>query len=229
MPPAPFPAAIPPTPKSPQMFFPVPESERRPARAPHELAMVNLLLFNLLIGIALLAGSMAQPDSLIGRWKWVAVAVPLLISLAIIAFTWMRAAGGSEKSPWFVAAHWKLSASRYKILLAAYVVCAAILSLALFTGTDDAAIEAQIRDLPPAMQEMEWRKLHSQRMGEQVWARLAVVPLILTIMVTIMLESGSIYQAQRGEVPTGLLARFPPPADLEGSESEIPMGGPGGT
>lgn len=194
------------------MFFAVPESERRQARSPHELAMVNLLLFNLLIGVALLAGSMAQPDSLIGTYKWVAVAVPLLISLAVIVFTWLRAARAGGTSRWFVAAHWKLSA---------YVVCAAILSLALFTGSDDAAIEAQIKDLPPAMQEMERRKLHSQHMGEQVWARIAVVPLILTVMVTIMLESGSIYQAQRGEVPDGLVKRFPPPPGLQGSETEI--------
>ncbi|MGE5152978.1 MAG: hypothetical protein ACM3ST_03080 [Bdellovibrio bacteriovorus] len=203
------------------MFFAVPESERRQARSPHELAMVNLLVLNLLIGVALLAGSMAQPDSLIGSYKWVAVAVPLLISAAVIAYTWLRAARAGGTSPWFVAAHWRLSASRYKLLLAAYVVCAAILSLALFTGSDDAAIEAQIKDLPPAMQEMERRKLHSQHMGEQVWARIAVVPLILTVMVTIMLESGSIYQAQRGEVPDGLVKRFPPPPGLQGSETEI--------
>ena len=203
------------------MFFPVPEADRRLAKAPHELAMVNLLVFNLLVGVALLAGSMAQPDSLIGTYKWVAVAVPLLISVAVIAYTWLRAARAGGTSAWFVAAHWKLSASRYKLLLAAYVICAAILSLARVTGTGDAAIEAQIEDLPPAMQAMERRKLHSQHMGEQVWARLAVVPLILTLMVTIMLESGSIYQAQQGEVPDGIVKRFPPPRDLQGSETEI--------
>ena len=203
------------------MFFQVPEADRRLARAPHELAMVNLLLFNLVIGIALLAGSMAQPDSLIGTYKWVAVAVPLLISLAVIAYTWLRAARAGGTSPWFVAAHWRLSASRYRLVLATYAVCAAILSLALFTGTGDVAIEAQIKDLSPAMQEMERRKLHSQHMGEQVWARLAVVPLILTVKVTIMLESGSIYQAQRGEVPDGVSKAFPPPPDLHGSETDI--------
>mgnify|MGYP001090011852 CR=1 FL=1 len=202
------------------MFFPVPEADRRRAKTPHELAMVNLLVLNLLVGVALLAGSMAQPDSLIGTYKWAAVAVPLLISLGVVGHTWLRAVRAGSNLPWFVAAHWKLSASRYKLLLAAYLLFAAILSLALFTGDDDAAIEAQIKDLPPAMQEMERRKLHSQHMGEQVWARIAVVPLILTVMVTIMLESGSIYQAQRGEVPDGVVKRFPPPPDLQGSEIE---------
>ena len=203
------------------MFFRVPENERRAAKSAHELSMINLLLFNLLTGIALLAGSMAQPDSLIGTYKWIAVAVPLAISLIVIGYTFLRAGQVSSSGPWFAAVHWKLSASRYKALGIAYVVCAAILSLALFTGADEAQIEAQVKDLPPAMQEMERRKLHSQHMGEAVWARIAVVPLLLTVMVTIMLESGALYQAQRGEVPDGLLAELPPPAGLESSETEI--------
>jgi hypothetical protein len=34
------------------------------------------------------------------------------------------------------------------------------------------------------------------------------------------LESGSLYQARRGEVPGGVIERFPPPGDLPGAESE---------
>ena len=41
------------------------------------------------------------------------------------------------------------------------------------------------------------------------------------LMVLIMLESGSLYQAGRGEVPDGLSKRFPPPADLPRSETEL--------
>jgi hypothetical protein len=208
------------------MFYPVPESERRRARSPHELAMINLLLFNLLIGIALLAGSMAQPDSLIGIYKWVAVAVPLAISLLVILYTWIRSLRAADRSPWFVAAHWRLAASRYRLLLVAYLVCAAILALALVGRDQSAAIEAQVKDLPPAMQEMERRKLGSQHMGEAVWARIAVVPLLLAVMVTIMLESGSIYQAQRGEVPDRLVDAFPPPPGLDGAATEAEMSAP---
>ena len=203
------------------MYFPVPEPDRRRAKSAHELAMVNLLLFNLLIGIALLAGSMAQPDSMMGTYKWVAVSVPLALSLAIIAFTWLRARQGAASTPWFVAAHWKLAASRYRALLLAYLVCAAILSLALLGGGGDAKrMEEHIKNLPPAMQQMERHKLESQDMRSAVWARIAVVPLLLTVMATIMLESGALYQAQRGELPDSLVKRFPPPRDLQGSDSE---------
>ncbi len=118
------------------MFFAIDATSRRQAKTPHELAMINLAVFNLLIGVALLAGSMAQPDSFIARYKWFAVAAPLAISLALIGFTWWRAARADKRLPWFVAMHWRLSATRYRLLLLAYLVCAAILSIALVGGND---------------------------------------------------------------------------------------------
>ena len=45
-------------------------------------------------------------------------------------------------------------------------------------------------------------------------SRVAAVPVLITVMVCFVLESGSIYQAGRGEVPDGVAKRFPPPQDL---------------
>ncbi len=199
------------------MFYAVDEAQRRRGRAPHELAMINLLLFNLLIGVALLAGSMAAPDSLIARLKWPAVALPLVASLAVMAFTWVRAARAARQGPWFAAAHWRLTAQRWRVLLLAYLVSGVIVSLALFDGDGDTtAFEARIADLPPAIQTMERSKAASQDMGMAIWARIGVVPLLLGVMTLIMLESGALYQAGRGEVQDSLAERFPPPADLAG-------------
>jgi hypothetical protein len=204
------------------MFYAVDESERRLGRAPHELAMVNLLLFNLLIGVALLAGSMAEPDSQIARFKWIGVAVPVLVSLAIIVFTWLRAARAAGHRSWFAAAHWRLSAGRYKVLLIAYVITAAVVSLAFFGGDGDTAeLEARIADLPPAMQAMERNKAASQDMGSAIWARIGVVPLLLTVMALIMLESGALYQAGRGEVPDAVAEGFPSPPELPGYDTPM--------
>lgn len=199
------------------MFFSIDEAARKQAKTPHELAMINLIVFNLMIGVALLAGSMAQPESVIARYKWLAVAAPLTVSLALIGFTWLKAARTAQGQSWFVAAHWRLSARRYRLLLLAYVICAAILSLAFVGGNDQAGIETRIHDLSPAMREMERRKLQSQDMASAVWARIGVVPLLIAVMVSIMLESGSIYQASRGEIPDGLIERFPPPSGQPGA------------
>lgn len=197
------------------MFFAVDEATRARAKTPHELAMLNLLLCNLPIAAALLAGSMASPESAIARWRWVAAAIPLALSLALIALALWRAARPGTR-PWFVAAHWRLSATRYRLVLGGYLLCGALLAVGLFSAPGGEDLSEQVRHLPPAMQEMERRKLESQDMGSAVWARIGVVPLLLGVMVTIMLESGSLYQASRGELPDGLVAAFPPPAGLVG-------------
>ncbi|PVV12608.1 MAG: hypothetical protein B6D82_09400, partial [gamma proteobacterium symbiont of Ctena orbiculata] len=44
--------------------------------------------------------------------------------------------------------------------------------------------------------------------------RVAVVPTLLTVMICFVLESGSIYQAGRGDVPESIVKRMPPPDDL---------------
>ncbi|KAA6187257.1 hypothetical protein F2Q65_01625 [Thiohalocapsa marina] len=199
------------------MFYAIDDQQKRRAKNPHELAMVNLILFNLAAGIALLAGSMAEPDSVLARYKWLAVAVPLVLSMALILFTWWRAARSQREGPWFVAVHWHLAARRYRALLAAYVVSAAVVSLAFVGGHEHKDLEQRIAQLPPAMQAMERQKLESQDMGSAIWARIGVVPLLLTVMALIMLESGALYQAGRGEVPDGLLQRQPPPEGLAGS------------
>jgi hypothetical protein len=207
------------------MFYPIDANERRRAKSPHELAMINLLLFNLLAGIALLAGSMAQPESVLARYKWLAVTSPLFLSLLVMLFTWVRA---RRHDSWFVAAHWRLTAGRWRLLLVAYIVSGAVVSIGAFGSSDQTAAEARLSDLPTAMQQMERRKLASQNMGAAVWARIGVVPLLLTVMALVMLESGALYQAGRGELPDGMAARFPAPAGMAGSEipqDDVSVGG----
>lgn len=178
------------------MFFEVDEPTRRLAKVPHEVAMVNLLLVNLLLLIALLAGSFVQDDSPFADYKLAAVLVPLALSLGIIAVTLAksRTSPGDDQS-WFAIAHWRLAAGHCKILLIAYGIGAALIGTGwlLSLGQQD-----------PRMQELMFIALQ----------RVAIAPILVSIMVLIMLESGALYQAGRGEVPDRLVERFPPPPDL---------------
>ncbi len=54
--------------------------------------------------------------------------------------------------------------------------------------------------------------------------RVAIAPMLIALMVLVMLASGAIYQAQRGEVPDRLVQRFPPPPDLTGADTEFASG-----
>jgi len=184
------------------MYFAIDEPTRRKAKSPHELAMVNLLLINLLMLIALLAGSFLQKGSPLADFRLVGVLVPLGLSLSIVAYTFARAKKASSSEPWFVAAHWNIATGRYKILLIAYVVGAGLIG----GGRLLSHVQSD-----PRMAELMFIALE----------RVAIAPILIALMVLIMLESGSLYQAGRGEVPDGLAKRFPPPADLAGSETEL--------
>ncbi len=186
------------------MFFRVNDPIRRQARSPHELSMINLILFNLLMLIILLGGSFIQKDSALADYKLVGVLVPLLLSITIMIYTFVHAKKTGADGHWFINAHWRLTAGRYKILLIAYVVGAALIGLGwlLAQGHSD-----------PRMADLMFVALQ----------RVAIAPMLITLMVLIMLESGALYQAGQGEVPNGLVNRFPPPPDLEGQEQAFPM------
>jgi hypothetical protein len=183
------------------MYFSADEATRRRAKSAHELAMVNLLLINLLMLIALLAGSFLQQGSGLADYKLVGVLVPFAISLGIIAFTFARTRKPVAADTWFVTAHWRLATGRYKILLIAYAVGAALIGLGWLLSRSEA---------DPRMEELMFIALQ----------RVTIAPILIAVMVLIMLESGSLYQAGRGEVPKGVIERFPPPSDLPGAESE---------
>jgi hypothetical protein len=168
--------------------------------------MVNLLLFNLLMLIALLAGSFLQSGSTLADYKLAGVMVPLLISLAIVTYSFSRARQAATEDHWFVASHWRLATTRYRFLLIAYVVGAALIGLGWLLS---------LAQKNPGMQELMFVALQ----------RVAIAPILIALMVLIMLESGALYQAGRGEVPDGLAKRFPPPADLPASDMEVPEPG----
>lgn len=188
------------------MFFHVDEPTRRKAKSPHELAMVNLLLFNLIMLIALLAASFLPKDSLGADLKLVGILVPWLTSLAIVAYTFKRAGKAASGEVWFVAAHWRIATGHYKILMIAYLVGATLIGLGWLLSQSQS---------DPGMQELMFIALQ----------RVAVAPILISLMVLIVLESGALYQAGRGEVPDGITKRFPPPMDLAGSDTEITITG----
>jgi len=189
------------------MFFAIDNATRRRAKSPHELAMVNLMLINLLMLIALLAGSFLQPGSPLAHYRMLGVLVPLCLSLVIIAYSFVRAGGVARQGPWFVAAHWRLATRRYQILLIAYAVGASLIGGGwLLSKVQKTA----------GMQDLMFLALQ----------RVAIAPVLIALMVLIMLEAGALYQAGRGEAPQSLIKGFPPPPDLPGGESEFALAEP---
>ncbi|MCU7892936.1 MAG: hypothetical protein KZQ78_15545 [Candidatus Thiodiazotropha sp. (ex Ustalcina ferruginea)] len=164
------------------MIFDVDETIRKRAKTPHELSMLNLVGCHLI----------AAPASIVLDVGLLGFLIPLALSLLMIGFIWYRAVSAVANDDWFVAAHWRLSANRTRILMVGYAISAVILGMAMLATSGSSKGEIMMVAI----------------------SRVAVVPTLLTVMVCFVLESGSIYQAGRGEVPDGITKRMPPPEDL---------------
>jgi len=167
------------------MLFAIEDRVRRRAKTPHELFVLNLAVFHLLLA----------PAAIVLKIGVAGFLIPLAASLAVIAFTYLRARRGRSRDPWFVAAHWTLAARRARILLTVYAIGGAILGVGLLvaSGID---------------------KKTTQDIMLTVFSRIAAAPLLIGVMLGFVLESGALYQAGRGEVPDALAKRFPPPVEL---------------
>lgn len=164
------------------MLFDIDEASRKRAKTPHELSMLNLVGCHLI----------AAPASIVLDVGLMGFLIPLVLSLMVIGFIWFKAGKSLNHDPWFVAAHWRLSANRTRILMVGYAISAVILGMAMMATSGSSKGDIMMVAI----------------------SRVAVVPTLLTVMICFVLESGSIYQAGRGEVPDTLVKRMSPPEDL---------------
>jgi len=173
------------------MQFTIDEATRRQARLPHELAMVNLLGCNLMLCAGVLASTMARKGSTLEHYKVWLILVPFMLSLAVIAYSFRRAARALAAAPWFVATQWRIAIRRHRVLLIAYLAVAVLIGLGWLLSLANASL-----------QEVMFIAL----------VRVAVAPLLVTVMVLAVLESSALFQAITGELPDREAARHPPPA-----------------
>lgn len=114
--------------------------------------------------------------------------VPLVCSSALIGYIWLRS---RKAASWFVGVHWKLAFARGKLLMLGYAVSAALVFIAwlVSSASDDANMSSIL-----------WTAL----------TRVALMPTLILVMVTAVMEFGSYAQAGKREVPDKLAAKFPP-------------------
>ena len=164
------------------MEFQLEDGARRAAKTPHELFMINLAVFHLLLGpgaIILIGGG--------------ALALPVTLSALVMLYSWWRRRVLEGEAPWFVVVHWRLALRRYRILLVGYLLTALILGAGLLVGM---GAESQV----------------SRDMLFTIFSRFGAMPTVLAVFVCLVLESSALYQATGGQVPDKLAALFPPPA-----------------
>lgn len=113
--------------------------------------------------------------------------IPLLCSLTLIGYIFVRA---RQTKRWFPAAHWRLAFLHAKWLMVGYAASALLVILAwiLSQGANEAS-----------MQRILWTSL----------TRVALMPTLIAVMITAVMEASAIGLAGKGEVPNKIVKVFP--------------------
>jgi len=159
--------------------FEVCDEEKKLAKTPHNLFVLNVLLFNL----------MMTPAAIVLDVGMYGFFVPLLCSLSVIAYIYLRS---RKQTRWFVDMHWRLSFRRCQFLMLGYAATALMVVVAWLISMS--ASDANMAEI----------------MFTAI-SRIAVIPTLLTVMVTVVLEAGGHHLINSGEVPDRLAEKFPPP------------------
>jgi hypothetical protein len=144
---------------------------------------------NIFISGVFLFNLLMTPAILALKIGMVGLFIPLLCSGALIAFIYLRS---KKTTSWFADMHWKVSFSRCKLLMLAYAASATLIFLAWL-------ISISTKD---------------HNMSHIIWTaltRVALMPTVIMVLVTAVMEFSSYAQAGKREVPDKLAAAFPPP------------------
>ncbi len=172
------------------MQFDITDEERRKAKIPHEILLANLIGNHILWFIASLG---------IAKTYWQPVAMVPVISALILGYLFWRGRRARDADTWFVRAHWEICLSRirvFSIMLALLVIVAALGWVGYtYFGMMDIAVKAIIGGA-------------------------GILPVMVTVLVLIVMESDALHQAGHGIVPDGYVKRVPPPSGLKLLETE---------
>lgn len=161
------------------MQFEVGQDEIKHAKAAHELFMVNL-------GTHLLLGPMGIFLS-IGR---LGILLPIFVSFLFIAYTLQRSRKLDTQQGYFVSLHWKLALRNYRFLLIGYGLTLLLLGVSWL-------VEMLVDPASP------------NRFLSVALTRIGVMPTIIMVFACFVIENGALNQVLRGELPDGLVKRYP--------------------
>ncbi len=165
------------------MQIDVSDQVKKRARWPHDLFVLNILFFHLLLTPATIVLG-------IGEWG---LLLPLALSGMVIGYIFYRSRTEVE---WFVAAHWRLSFRRCKLLMWGYLGSAVIFLIGWIISQG-------------AQGDMQHIMLI-------VFTRIAIMPTLIMAMVTIVMEASGAGVVNRGEVPDAIAEAFPFPEGEDG-------------
>lgn len=166
------------------MQFDISDEDKRKAKIPHEILLVNLIGNHILWFIAALG---------IAKSYWQPLALVPVFSLSIMAYIFWRGSRSHKRDSWYVQAHWEICMARSRLF--SYMLGLLLLVSLLgwvgysYFGMMDIAVKAIIGGV-------------------------GLLPVMVTVLILIVLESDALHQANQGLVSDGYVKRSPPPEGL---------------
>ncbi|MDC0447384.1 hypothetical protein OAL99_05810, partial [Gammaproteobacteria bacterium] len=110
------------------------------------------------------------------------IASSIAISLIVILFTYFKTKQLKGSDQEFDYLNWQLSLNRYKMLIGAYVFFFLSMFMGFFTSLGGSS------------------SMDGYSISEAIFLLLGIVPLFIVILIGIIIGSGSIYSAGKGEI-----------------------------
>jgi membrane-associated HD superfamily phosphohydrolase len=156
-------------------------TEVRQAQSPHNLFIIGLFTFDLLMTPAVIAMKIGM----------MGLFIPLVCSGTLMIYIYLRSR--KVTGSWFVDTHWKLAFQRALLLLMGYGISAALILVAWLIS---------LLSHDPNMQRILLTAL----------TRIALMPTLILVLITSVMEFGAYSQAGKREMPDKIAAKYPPPA-----------------
>lgn len=156
-------------------------NEIKQANIPHELFLSNLVGNHILMAVAL--------GGLFGSVPWAMMVVPL-VSFGILGYTLWRARQSRRRDSWYVMCHWQVCARRSRIFMAMLGLLLVVAGLGWLGYANGLMIKEAAITLVIGI---------------------GILPMMVTLLVLVMIESDALYHANQAKLPAWVMARFPRP------------------
>jgi len=150
------------------------ENNFRVAKNAHELFTINLMIVHLFLALGL--------NKLFAVDMNTSIASSIAISLVVILFTYFKTKQLKDSDQEFDYLNWQLSLNRYKMLIGAYIFFFLSMFMGIFTSSGGS------------------NSMDGHSISEAIFLLLGIVPLFIVILIGIIIGSGSIYSAGKGEI-----------------------------
>jgi len=154
--------------------------EQKKAKTPHEIFTLNTAILHLFLPTAML--KFGDPT--------LTISLPIFLSTLIIIWTYFRTKKSYKDDSLLEKIHWQISFNRYKPLIGTYIFYFLVITISQIVFADSP------------------KDMNGENLMANVFLILAIVPLFIVVFLSVLLGSGSMFNAGRGEVPIKILSKY---------------------